>query len=664
MIGTYSLTIILERESIMENRISQTTRLDMIFDDLKAESFLSREDLDRQLRAVKDAAGMSNEPEELEKLYMLLDSARIPYERGLSVRRYEDLVNAAGLPDRDQLEEKIIRLLFEKFEGYVSPSEYMKKIVDRCANPEDHWEKDPLRLRILKQFVKYGGCLAYKTSEGCASGKTKKVVMYGGDSAIRRYLSGKSKAEGIRFRSFTDQADLLEDDIFDLLNVDDIRSMVKSGVISTAKGKDQIKDRRKKYGLLKLADDLAGGHFRTQGATKKGLYLFALVYNMTYVYPDGLGTIVDPDTDIEINLFEKYYGNNLMRFLNESGDDSSQNGEFDLNPTGQGINYKNFAEMIYLYYISKGRMEDDDYTPEKIQDKIRRSDEMITRIRNRQAGKPVPEDRDRDMASSVTVYFRNLAQPDTGRTGSIFQRSEKEFEEFLIRHYDCNVLVSAGPVPVFRSPLLADTDQTAAKREYDALIEDLLFELRSAAAEEKDDDGYGYADACAGYEKSCFTAEGEERNLSENDQQLLRSCSYGLYFEDPVAFSEDRLRRVCAGEKSYSDRKFRNFCNLLKAANRYMVPQGHWGGKVSALFVQDAEYLTRTDMLVAFYYYFNASYGEDSLWTWTSYADFLRDFRDLIDPKLEAAHYQPLNGRNIFDMLVAFSSYMHLTMIG
>ena len=42
-------------------------------------------------------------------------------------------------------------------------------------------------------------------------------------------------------------------------------------------------------------------------------------------------------------------------------------------PSGQGINYKNFAEMIYIYFISKN------YEP---YEKIRRSDEMIRRLAN------------------------------------------------------------------------------------------------------------------------------------------------------------------------------------------------------------------------------------------------------------------------------------------
>ena len=51
--------------------------------------------------------------------------------------------------------------------------------------------------------------------------------------------------------------------------------------------------------MLKLADDLSDGKFRSGGATRKGLYLFAMVYGMTYC-PGGenSGELFDYETDI------------------------------------------------------------------------------------------------------------------------------------------------------------------------------------------------------------------------------------------------------------------------------------------------------------------------------------------------------------------------------
>lgn len=75
-----------------------------------------------------------------------------------------------------------------------------------------------------------------------------------------------------------------------------------------------------------------------------------MVYGMTYY--SGFGSErKDFKSDLEINLFRDYYTNNLIRFISDSYKENLN--EYELDPSGQGINYKNFAEMIYLYYISK-----------------------------------------------------------------------------------------------------------------------------------------------------------------------------------------------------------------------------------------------------------------------------------------------------------------------
>ena len=115
-------------------------------------------------------------------------------------------------------------------------------------------------------------------------------------------------------------------------------------------------------------------------------------------------------TDIKTNLFRDYYANNLMRFISEMY--RGKLCEFELDPSGQGINYKNFAEMIYLYYISK------DCSP---QDKIRLSSKMIERVRQSRfkQGKIDTE------KAGGTAFYRNLFSED------ILSLPESKFEAFL-----------------------------------------------------------------------------------------------------------------------------------------------------------------------------------------------------------------------------------------
>lgn len=82
--------------------------------------------------------------------------------------------------------------------------------------------------------------------------------------------------------------------------------------------------------------------------------------------------------------------------------------------------------------------------------------------------------------------------------------------------------------------------------------------------------------------------------------------------------------------------------------------------KTKALYVSSANAVTRTSMIVAYYYYYNALHEDDGNDKWKNFEEVFNNFKKDIDPKLEAAYYQPLSGKNIFDVLVAFSSYAYL----
>ena len=115
--------------------------------------------------------------------------------------------------------------------------------------------------------------------------------------------------------------------------------------------KDQKKAAKTDWILLKLADDLATGKFRVNGITREQLYAFAIAYDMRY-YPDPESPDYDPDRDIVKNLFQDYYHDNLLRYVLD--EEYIQNKSYyDAEPTGEGINFKNYVEVIYLYYLTK-----------------------------------------------------------------------------------------------------------------------------------------------------------------------------------------------------------------------------------------------------------------------------------------------------------------------
>ncbi|MBQ9985268.1 MAG: hypothetical protein IJP38_03060, partial [Oscillospiraceae bacterium] len=124
--------------------------------------------------------------------------------------------------------------------------------------------------------------------------------------------------------------------------------------------KTDKRDARAKKGvdwaLLTLCEDFAQGRFQNNnGKTRVYLYYFAMVFGMTVVLKED--DEYYPETDMVRNLFEDYYSDNLVRFLDGQYADPQALSAVEREPSGDGINYKNFAEAIYLYYLYRTDFE-------------------------------------------------------------------------------------------------------------------------------------------------------------------------------------------------------------------------------------------------------------------------------------------------------------------
>lgn len=126
-------------------------------------------------------------------------------------------------------------------------------------------------------------------------------------------------------------------------NIDKAYSLYKSDKKDARKG---LEKRGENWELLRLCNDFSQGWFRTNnGATRIYLYYFAIMFDMTVSFEGS--DRPRPDTDMEKCLFEDYYNDNLIRFLDSRAASSS----FEREPAGDGINYKNYVEAVFLYYL-------------------------------------------------------------------------------------------------------------------------------------------------------------------------------------------------------------------------------------------------------------------------------------------------------------------------
>ena len=576
-----------------------TTKAKAALEDLNSEfgSLYTRRDAEHKLAALKEAEGMSNYPEVLSELMKIMDTFNIKYEKRMDdAAYYAALLKDAPIPSYDEVRDKMVYTILKKTKYYASPEEYMKRIVDRMENPEDGWKDDTLRLRILKQFIKYGNYL----QDVCHTGSNGSVVRdIGGRMQIVGYVKEKT---GKKKLSLEDVLNEVDDNIFSLMD---------------NAPREQLRPRGM-FGLLKIVNDLANGWFRMEGSTKRALYFFAMVYGMTYYAgSERDAEVYDAASDIEDNLFRDYYVNNLMRYISASY--RSDISKYEADPSGQGINYKNFAEMIYLYYIRQN------IAP---QEKIRLSSLMINELADKstQAGEQ----------KGGTKQFRGrvLAVAQDGQTdvSTVMNLSEEEFKEFILEYYDTHTTVQmtnakGKVVETTISPIMIGLDQNTAYEVYNGILE----------------------------------------QLREDYDMTVTDCTYGLQFAEI-----DELKKLSdeflARHKDVTKAEFDDYIGLLESVNRFIVKQsgidpetGRELEDSSAISVKKPEDVTRTSIITAYYYLYNAMI-EDELGEWKNFKELFDDFSFSVNKYLEEAYYQPVSVKNIFDIMLIFSSYAYMNL--
>lgn len=173
--------------------------------------------------------------------------------------------------------------------------------------------------------------------------------------------------------------------------------------------------------ILLLADDLANGRFRMFGVTREYLYRFAIVFGMTAATP---GQPADEERDIEKNLLFDYYSSNNLFFTKSKNncqdkkDDSNKNKskKSDVSEvSGEGINWKNFVEVVYLYYICCDGLTR--------KERLRKAEKTISSLKKKNT---------QQNNHFNTQYFRN----NIICKEKFFSLPESELESFIESHYD------------------------------------------------------------------------------------------------------------------------------------------------------------------------------------------------------------------------------------
>lgn len=455
--------------------------------------------------------------------------------------------------------------------------------------------------------------------------------------------------------------------------------------------------------LIEMCRDLAAGNFRVNGKTKVYLYYFAFMFGMTVPME---GRECAPERDLVKNLFQDFYNDNLLRLLSSDYSDPKKAAALEREPTGEGINYKSFVEVIYLYFLCR---EDLSMTPGE---KIDAAEAVILDCvkRAKKDGWPASQP-----VGTHTEVYREL------HVNVLLNKAPEEIADYILAHYQ---VFSPDSVGIARIMVAAE-ENTASD-----LIEEIMSGLDEAYLDIPPFDACQRADRNRGIKDDImFQSDNsafdwkvktllEERyagdtaflkvvralddrthissgrfNKSARDRMLMLLHVLAAQSAEQSPLSMFKLQRrmeergivsvgtqlstaigglidigfdirrngdsFYLGEREYED-------DILDRLLKKVSTLYYDIDSTSELLMTEAlirrtrsdKRVTRSELIaIHLNYYISLLSDTDGLDT---FPDVFEDYAATIDPYLEEARYQPLSEKNIFDMYVVTALYFYL----
>lgn len=374
------------------------------------------------------------------------------------------------------------------------------------------------------------------------------------------------------------------------------------------KGVNNVKDNKSVPRILKVSNDLAEGKYKHGSEMKEILYLFAFAFDMSISFDNDKERTL---RDVRKSLFEDFYCDNIIRYVNEY----QKNGVYE-EPTGITIQFKNFVEIVYLYWLNKDSKM---YSPaekylaanamiKKIVSKIKSAKKEIDKSTAKSGKKYFEAKMLVDKKALGTEIYRNFIRTDSYngnkylKIDNFLGLSEKEFLEIILENYDIDTTVKYTTSAAFEN----ENYQESAESNFGKLIDEL----------KKETDGTGFI-----------------------------PNYYSLEFYETV-FDE------LFAQKEYDVKLHTQLSTLVKKLNEQMKQV------LSEAEVEGYNLFTRTRFMYLFYNHFVLSHiGEKYNETFN---DFCDEYCESLNRKLEDCSYQLFSEKNLIDMMLLYSAFITL----
>lgn len=378
---------------------------------------------------------------------------------------------------------------------------------------------------------------------------------------------------------------------------------------SFAKGLDNVSDRASIPEILKISNDLAEGKYKRGSEMKEILYLFAFAFDMSISFENNKEKNL---RDIKKNLFEDFYCDNIIRYVN----DYQLNGIYE-EPTGITIQFKNFVEIVYLYWLNK---DSKTYSPakkylsanamiKKIVSKIKSAEKDIEKSTTQTGKKYFEAKMLADKKYLGTEVYRNFIRTDSKYDSNKYLKiddflglSENEFIEVILENYDVDTTIKYTTSAAFEN----ENYQETAESNFRKLIDEL----------KKETDGLGFV-------SNCYPLE-----------------FYESVFEDLFA------------QKEYDVDLHMKLSALVKKINEQMKQV------LSEAEIDGYDIFTRTRYMYLYYNHFILKHiGERYTET---FDDFCDEYCETLNKNLEDCSYQLFSKKNLIDIMLLYSAFITL----
>lgn len=456
------------------------------------------------------------------------------------------------------------------------------------------------------------------------------------------------------------------------------------------------------FELLDLCNDLAEGNFRVNGKTKVQLYYFAFMFGMNIPLN---GKPYDPDRDIVKNLFEDFYHDNLLRLLSGAYADSKSSSAVENEPTGEGINYKNYVEAIYIYFLCRDDLE---LTPGEKIDKAEETIKNCVRL-SKSTG---------DFGSMKAGVHTNIYRQTY--INILLNKDVEEIPEYILANY-----LVVAPENIGSARIMIASEENTASDYVDKLMGYLddtyvdheifdIFQRNDMTSERKDDiafttdsrfdwkinellaqkysDDQEFQQIVAALDARVRINNGRFNKTERNRILTLLHVLYShsdknapmstykiqarMKEKGVVCVGHQFLEAIAAlrsigfdiekegtsfflGQKEYMDPELNAL--LRRVSDRYYRANDESDYMLAELLIERMgakRRITRNNLIALHLsYYISMIDDEGELDT---FPEVFENYADSINEYLEEARYQPLSEKNIFDMYVVTALYFYL----